>query len=191
MSLAFYDRARWVRGSDDVEGIEGERRWADGEPADDGLARIVICVRRCSYLDPYSGERYPGVASNWLCDREAGDTDAGTRPSTPAIGENAPTIHGDLTGRTAEDSIASTSGRLVASDADSGDDPTFAAQIATGGAYGTFAIDPAGAWTYALDSATSQGLGGGDQRLGRRVPTLRRRAAHECDRPTSCRRPFD
>jgi ferredoxin--NADP+ reductase len=40
---------------------------------DDGRARIVICVRRCSYLDPYSGERYPGVASNWLCDRRPGD----------------------------------------------------------------------------------------------------------------------
>ena len=34
---------------------------------------IHICVRRCSYLDPYSGEEFAGVASNFLCDRSAGD----------------------------------------------------------------------------------------------------------------------
>jgi ferredoxin--NADP+ reductase len=34
--------------------------------------RVSICVRRCSYLDPFSGERYPGVASNFLCDLEVG-----------------------------------------------------------------------------------------------------------------------
>ncbi len=38
-----------------------------------GLPRIKICVRRCSYVDEYSGEEYPGVASNFLCDRRAGD----------------------------------------------------------------------------------------------------------------------
>ena len=39
-----------------------------------GLPRIKIAVRRCSYVDKYSGEEYPGVASNYLCDRVAGDT---------------------------------------------------------------------------------------------------------------------
>lgn len=38
-----------------------------------GRPRIRICVRRCSYIDEYSGERYDGVASNYLCDRVAGD----------------------------------------------------------------------------------------------------------------------
>ncbi len=33
-----------------------------------GQPRIKIAVRRCSYIDDYSGERYPGVASNYLCD---------------------------------------------------------------------------------------------------------------------------
>jgi ferredoxin--NADP+ reductase len=41
-------------------------------PAEADAARIGICVRRCSYLDPYSGERYPGVASNFLCDLRVG-----------------------------------------------------------------------------------------------------------------------
>jgi ferredoxin--NADP+ reductase len=41
---------------------------------------IDICVRRCSYLDDVSGERYPGVASNFLCDRRAGDTITLTGP---------------------------------------------------------------------------------------------------------------
>lgn len=40
----------------------------------DGHPRIKIAVRRCSYVDEYSGERYQGVASNYLCDRKEGDT---------------------------------------------------------------------------------------------------------------------
>ncbi len=39
-----------------------------------GLPRIKIAVRRVSYVDPYSGEQYPGVSSNYLCDLVAGDT---------------------------------------------------------------------------------------------------------------------
>lgn len=34
---------------------------------------ISICVRRCFYVDPVSGERYPGKASNYLCDAKPGD----------------------------------------------------------------------------------------------------------------------
>jgi len=41
-------------------------------PAEAGPGRIGICVRRCSYVDPYSGERYPGIASNHLCDLAVG-----------------------------------------------------------------------------------------------------------------------
>lgn len=37
-----------------------------------GLPRLKIAVRRCSYIDDYSGERYPGVASNYLCDLAPG-----------------------------------------------------------------------------------------------------------------------
>ena len=32
-----------------------------------------ICVRRCSYIDEFSGEEYPGIASNYLCDLKPGD----------------------------------------------------------------------------------------------------------------------
>jgi ferredoxin--NADP+ reductase len=38
-----------------------------------GLPRIKIAVRRCSYVDKYSGEEYPGVSSNYLCDLAMGD----------------------------------------------------------------------------------------------------------------------
>ena len=38
-----------------------------------GLPRIKIVVRRASYVDKYSGEEYPGVASNYLCDLAPGD----------------------------------------------------------------------------------------------------------------------
>lgn len=40
---------------------------------DEGRLRLSICVRRCSYIDDFSGERYPGIASNYLCDLEPGD----------------------------------------------------------------------------------------------------------------------
>lgn len=35
--------------------------------------QLSIAVRRCSYIDEYSGEEYPGVASNYLCDLVPGD----------------------------------------------------------------------------------------------------------------------
>lgn len=45
-----------------------------------GHQRLKICVRRCSYIDEFSGEEYPGVASNYLCDLRAGDTLTVTGP---------------------------------------------------------------------------------------------------------------
>ncbi len=47
---------------------------ASGTQAANGAkAKIDICVRRCSYIDEFSGEEIPGVASNYLCDRKPGD----------------------------------------------------------------------------------------------------------------------
>ncbi|QIK38438.1 oxidoreductase [Caldichromatium japonicum] len=44
---------------------------------------LEILVRRCFYLDEVSGERYPGIASNYLCDAKVGDqiTISGPYPS--------------------------------------------------------------------------------------------------------------
>jgi ferredoxin--NADP+ reductase len=42
-----------------------------GENGD--MSQISLCVRRCFYVDDVSGEQYPGVASNYLCDRQPGD----------------------------------------------------------------------------------------------------------------------
>jgi len=39
---------------------------------DDGTVEITLCVRRCNYIDEYSGEEYRGVASNFLCDLRPG-----------------------------------------------------------------------------------------------------------------------
>ncbi len=50
------------------------------EPGPSGRPRIAICVRRCSYVDDYSGEEYPGVASNFLCDLRPGDRFSITGP---------------------------------------------------------------------------------------------------------------
>ena len=46
----------------------------------DGLPRIKLCVRRCSYIDDITGERHPGIASNYLCDRQPGDRITVTGP---------------------------------------------------------------------------------------------------------------
>jgi len=42
-------------------------------PADAGQPEITIVVRRCSYIDDYSGETFDGVSSNYICDRAKGD----------------------------------------------------------------------------------------------------------------------
>lgn len=47
---------------------------------DQALAEFSICVRRCFYIDDVSGERYLGVASNYLCDRQPGDAISITGP---------------------------------------------------------------------------------------------------------------
>ena len=39
-----------------------------------GDIEIELCVRRCFYIDEFSGEEEPGIASNYLCDLQAGDT---------------------------------------------------------------------------------------------------------------------
>ncbi len=40
---------------------------------DHGSLQLTLCVKRCSYIDEFSGERYPGIASNYLCDLQPGD----------------------------------------------------------------------------------------------------------------------
>ena len=45
---------------------------ANGQESSAG-ATLDILVRRCFYLDEVSGERYPGIASNYLCDARPGD----------------------------------------------------------------------------------------------------------------------
>lgn len=34
---------------------------------------VRLCVKRCSYIDEHNGEEYPGIASNYLCDRGPDD----------------------------------------------------------------------------------------------------------------------
>ncbi len=48
---------------------------ADGEGVD-----LSLLVRRCFYVDEFSGEQYPGVASNYLCDARPGDRITVTGP---------------------------------------------------------------------------------------------------------------
>lgn len=38
-----------------------------------GKQRLTMLVKRCSYVDEFSGEMHKGIASNYLCDRKPGD----------------------------------------------------------------------------------------------------------------------
>ncbi len=38
-----------------------------------GKPDVTIAVKRCNYIDEYSGEEYEGVNSNYLCSRKPGD----------------------------------------------------------------------------------------------------------------------
>lgn len=40
----------------------------------DGGIEFALCVKRHDYIDDFTGERHPGVASNYLCDLKLGDT---------------------------------------------------------------------------------------------------------------------
>jgi ferredoxin--NADP+ reductase len=50
------------------------------EKTANGRIQIDLCVRRCTYIDDYSGEEYRGLASNYLCDLQPGDTVTLTGP---------------------------------------------------------------------------------------------------------------
>lgn len=43
------------------------------EAGGNGTSRLKIAVKRVDYIDEYSGERYAGRASNYLCDLREGD----------------------------------------------------------------------------------------------------------------------
>ncbi len=47
---------------------------------DSDRVKLKLCVRRCDYVDRYSGERYQGRASHYLCDRHVGDAVVLTGP---------------------------------------------------------------------------------------------------------------
>lgn len=49
------------------------------QKVDDG-ERIKIAVKRVSYIDEYSGERYDGLASHYLCDLDVGEAITVTGP---------------------------------------------------------------------------------------------------------------
>ncbi|RZS96509.1 ferredoxin-NADP reductase [Cecembia calidifontis] len=46
---------------------------ADLPATENGHTKITMLVKRCSYVDEFSGELYHGVSSNYLCDRRVGD----------------------------------------------------------------------------------------------------------------------
>ena len=45
-----------------------------------GNPQVTMLVKRCSYVDEFSGEEYEGISSNYLCDRKKGDEITVTGP---------------------------------------------------------------------------------------------------------------
>ncbi len=53
---------------------------ADNVAERDGGIEFAICVKRHNYIDDFNGERYPGIASNYLCDLPVGTSVQFTGP---------------------------------------------------------------------------------------------------------------
>lgn len=53
---------------------------ADLPAKENGKTLITMLVKRCSYVDDFSGELYLGIGSNYLCDRKVGDMVTVTGP---------------------------------------------------------------------------------------------------------------
>lgn len=64
-----------VKGSDEFGNEYHHRLYsvADIPRRVNGLEHITMLVKRCNYVDEFSGEQYEGVASNYLCNRKVGD----------------------------------------------------------------------------------------------------------------------
>ena len=50
------------------------------QPLRDDHRIITLAVKRCNYIDEYSGEEYKGIASNYLCDLHTGNSITMTGP---------------------------------------------------------------------------------------------------------------
>ena len=71
-----------LKATDDFGSREHHRLYslADLPKRVKGKMRISLLVKRCFYVDEFSGEKYDGTASNYLCDRQKGDTVTLTGP---------------------------------------------------------------------------------------------------------------
>ena len=66
-----------VKGPEEFGGSVHHRLYTIADtplPRELGKPEVTIVVRRCDYVDDYSGEKYVGTNSNYICNRQAGDT---------------------------------------------------------------------------------------------------------------------
>jgi len=77
-----------VPGTDEFGSNDHARKYSivkGNQVANDEGVELTILVRRCFYIDDFNGERYPGRASNYLCDAKVGDSIAITGPYRSAF----------------------------------------------------------------------------------------------------------
>ncbi|MFJ1303053.1 VCBS domain-containing protein, partial [Pseudomonadota bacterium AL_CKDN230030165-1A_HGKHYDSX7] len=74
---------------------------------------------------------------------------------------DVPKLSGEVTGSVTEDGTKTATGQLTTTDVDTTDTHTYSVVGKANGAYGSFAIDATGKWTYTLDNAAAQALKSG------------------------------
>lgn len=65
-----------VKGPEEFGGAVRHRLYSIADtplPRTQDKCEITIVVRRCNYIDDFSGEEYIGISSNYICDRKPGD----------------------------------------------------------------------------------------------------------------------
>lgn len=62
-----------IKSSDAFGNTLHHRLYSVADLPTNGKPTLTMLVKRCSYVDDFSGERYDGIASNYLCDKKAGD----------------------------------------------------------------------------------------------------------------------
>jgi VCBS repeat-containing protein len=112
-----------------------------------GESRTVTFTYRA--VDPHGAASAPATVTVTV----AGKNDAPIVTSNSAAASGSVTEAGNLDDGTVAPGTATTGGNLTSSDVDNGATSTWSAATTLEGTYGTFSIDSAGHWTYALDNS--------------------------------------
>ncbi|MCP4818222.1 MAG: tandem-95 repeat protein, partial [Shimia sp.] len=110
-------------------------------------------------FDGLGGNESASVSFYYTISDPLGETSTATATITFQGTEDAPVITGATSAQVSEDGTLAASGILTVTDADVSDTPAFVAATMNS-AFGSFSIDAAGNWDYALDNSAAQSIHG-------------------------------